>query len=213
MTTPSVDSSTPDSQALDASQRTELVRAHFDYVWRLLRRLGLSESDADDAAQEVFLVGLQKWRQIEPGRERSFLYGCALNKARRIRISRARAQETSVGSERLQESCPSADELVDHKKAAQLLDCLLDRLVDEQRDVFVLFEVEQLTLVEVASLLGIPRGTAASRLRLARERIRALYSIWANGNDGAGPQPSLEAKREAALRVNDGGLQTLRGAS
>lgn len=217
MTSSSVDVSAPNTQALDASLRAELVRAHFDYVWRLLRRLGLCPSDADDAAQEVFLVGLQKWEQIEPGRERAFLYACALNKARRVRMTRSRASATDVASDALEGTEPPLDELLDHKKAALLLDRLLDTLPDEQRDVFVLFEVEQLTLAEVAALLSIPRGTAASRLRLARARVRALYIHWMDGSADPSPlsDPELEteAETEAGSHIGDGLLRSLRGAS
>ncbi len=210
MSTSIVDSSTSKTAALDANQRARLVEDHFDYVWRLLRRLGLSHADADDAAQEVFLVGLQKWERIEPGCERSFLYGCALNKARRVRTSRRHAEE-AVHGDRLQGTHAPLDELVDQKKAADVLDRLLMMLSDEQRDVFVLFEIEQLTLDEVASLLQIPRGTAASRLRLARKHIRALHASWARGDQGA-VAPDDDTDTDRASRVGTELLQSLRAA-
>ena len=49
-----------------------LVREHYAFVWRLLRRLGLREGDADDAAQQVFLTASRRLHEIEPARERSF---------------------------------------------------------------------------------------------------------------------------------------------
>jgi RNA polymerase sigma-70 factor (ECF subfamily) len=44
----------------------------------------------------------------------------------------------------------------------------------ELRAVIILFELEQMTKVEVSELLGIPVGTAVSRLRRAREEFKTL---------------------------------------
>ena len=60
---------------------TLLMQQHFEFVWRSLRRLGLSGADADDASQEVFLVASRKLEAIAEGRERSFLFGAALKVA------------------------------------------------------------------------------------------------------------------------------------
>lgn len=151
-----------------------VLRSHFDEVWRLLRRLGLPEADADDAAQQVFVVACKRLGSIEPGRERAFLYGCALNHAAKWRESRrGRVQPTATGEldefERPDDDVPSLDELVERREARRLLDAMLDRMPDSLRTVFVLFEFEEQSLDEIAGLLGIPRGTAASRLRRARE--------------------------------------------
>jgi len=151
-----------------------LAEAHFEDVWRLLRRLGLPEADADDAAQQVFTIACRRFATIDVGRERAFLYGCAVRTAAKWRESRQqRVQPTTTGD---LESVDCADvdvlgvdELVEHRKARALLDALLDKMPSELRTVFVLFEFEELTSHEIAALLGIPRGTAASRLRRARE--------------------------------------------
>lgn len=161
----------PAEPAGASSRRSRLVEEHFDYVWRLLRRLGLAVADADDAAQEVFVVGLAKLAQIESGRERAFLYGCALNKAAQFRKSRKRDHE-ALDAELVDTRGLSADELLDRKMAHDVLDRVLDGLSDDQRVVFVLYEVEELTLSEIAELLQIPGGTVASRLRLARARVQ-----------------------------------------
>jgi RNA polymerase sigma-70 factor (ECF subfamily) len=128
-------------------------------------------ADADDAAQEVFVVGLSKLEQIEAGRERAFLYGCALNKAAQFRSARTREHE-ELDTELVDTRWISAEELLDRKQAQAVLDRVLDRLSDEQRVVFVLYEIEELTLSEIAELLRIPSGTVASRLRLARARVQ-----------------------------------------
>jgi hypothetical protein len=69
-----------------------LVDAHFDFIWRLFRRMGLSHADADDAAQHVFITATEKFDVIALGSERTFLYGVAL------RVLRARQSQGSLGA-------------------------------------------------------------------------------------------------------------------
>jgi RNA polymerase sigma-70 factor (ECF subfamily) len=162
------------SVAADAGRLNALVRAEFPYVWRLCRRLGLSESDADDAAQQVFLVAARRFADIRPGSERAFLYGVAVNAAAKVREARARRREDSDAALELFESgSPNAEELLDREGARRLLDRLLDSMPDDLRTVFVLYEIERQTTLEIAEVLAIPVGTAASRLRRAREDFSA----------------------------------------
>src|SRR3954451_17353117 len=75
-----------------------LLRCHFDGVWRLLRRLGLPQADADDAAQQVFIIACRRIESILPGSERAFLFGCALKLAARWRQSQQKpVQPTATG--------------------------------------------------------------------------------------------------------------------
>jgi RNA polymerase sigma-70 factor (ECF subfamily) len=146
------------------------VREHYAFVWRLLRRLGLGTGDADDAAQHVFLNAVGKLRAVEPGRERAFLYGVALNVAARTRRSLGRRREEPLEAAAEREARePSADRVLERREARQLLDRLLDEMPEELRVVFVLFELEELSTPQIAELCQIPVGTAASRLRRARE--------------------------------------------
>jgi RNA polymerase sigma-70 factor (ECF subfamily) len=62
----------------------------------------------------------------------------------------------------------TADDLVERSRARALLDSILGELPEPLRSVFVLYEIEQLSTHEIADLLGLPRGTVASRLRRAR---------------------------------------------
>jgi RNA polymerase sigma-70 factor, ECF subfamily len=148
-----------------------LVRAHFEEVWGLLRRLGLPQADADDAAQQVFTVACTRFESIRAGSERAFLYGCALKTAAKWRqTGRQRVQPTSTGElDCIDEDLPAIDELVERHKARAVLDAILNDMPADLRTVFVLFEFEELSSHEIAALLDIPRGTAASRLRRARE--------------------------------------------
>jgi RNA polymerase sigma-70 factor (ECF subfamily) len=69
---------------------------------------------------------------------------------------------------------PSPEELVDQKRARQLLDEVLAAMPMDLRAAFTMFEIEGMSVPEVATALGIPPGTAASRLRRARERFHEL---------------------------------------
>jgi RNA polymerase sigma-70 factor (ECF subfamily) len=147
-----------------------LVREHYGFVWRLLRRLGLREGDADDAAQQVFLVAVDRLAGVERERERSFLYGVALNVGSRARRSEQRRREEPL--EAAGEGVagePSAEQLLERRQARDALDALLAEMPDELRVVFVLFELEELSTPQIAEICAIPVGTAASRLRRARE--------------------------------------------
>lgn len=147
-----------------------LVREHYGFVWRLLRRLGLREGDADDAAQQVFLVAVDRLGDVERERERSFLYGVALNVGARARRSQQRRREEpleAAGDGAAGE--PSAEQLLERRQARDALDALLGEMPEELRVVFVLFELEELSTPQIAEICAIPVGTAASRLRRARE--------------------------------------------
>lgn len=147
-----------------------LVREHYAFVWRLLRRLGIGEGDADDAAQRVFLAAAGRLGEVEPGRERAFLYGVALNVGARTRRSLGRRREEpfeSAGEREAPE--PNGEQLLEQRQARALLDQLLAEMPEDLRVVFVLFELEELSTPQIAELCEIPIGTAASRLRRARE--------------------------------------------
>lgn len=154
----------------DSTRATALVRDNLKLVWRLLRRLGLSPSDADDATQRVFVTAVRRIEQIQPGSERAFLCRTAVRIAYKVHAAsrRRRESEAAEALEALVDSSPSAEDLSDRHRARQLLDQVLDSMPLELRAVFVLFEVEHLSTPEIAEALGIPRGTAASRLRRAR---------------------------------------------
>jgi RNA polymerase sigma-70 factor (ECF subfamily) len=152
----------------------ELLRDHFAFVWRSLRRLGLDEGLADDGAQEVFLIASRKQALIEPGRERSFLFGTAVRVAADMRKKVARRREVSQDSSvETVDPAPSPEALLDQRRARALLDELLDELPHEIRPVFILYELEGLEMQEIAELLSLPRGTVASRLRRGRATFAA----------------------------------------
>jgi RNA polymerase sigma-70 factor (ECF subfamily) len=157
-----------------------LMTAHFDFVWRSLRRLGLLGADADDGAQEVFLVASRKLAQILDGHERQFLFATAVRVAstRRRTVQRRREEPLSplYDQEREERSEPGPERLTEMSRARRELQAILDGMELEQRAPFILFELEELTVPEIAGTLSIPIGTVSSRLRAARDYFRAAVS-------------------------------------
>jgi RNA polymerase sigma-70 factor (ECF subfamily) len=155
-----------------------LMTAHFDFVWRSLRRLGLSSADADDGAQEVFLVASRKLSAIAPESEKRFLFATALRVAstRRRGLKRRREEAHPWPGEGEPESSregsePGPERLTELARARRDLNLILDGMKLEQRAVFVLYELEEMTVPEIASVLDLPIGTVSSRLRVAREEF------------------------------------------
>jgi RNA polymerase sigma-70 factor (ECF subfamily) len=160
--------------AVDEVRLRRLLDDYFDFIWRSLRRFGLSDDRADDAAQQVFMIASRKLATIQPERERSFLFGTAMRVASDIRRSAAYRREIACADAGAElEAGIGPDELLDRRRARELLDSVLAAMDLDLRTVFVLFELEEMTTSEIASILGIPHGTVASRLRRAREEFEA----------------------------------------
>jgi RNA polymerase sigma-70 factor, ECF subfamily len=155
-----------------------LVRAasdNFQFIWRCLRRFGITpEAAVDDAVQQVFEVALRKRDRIPVGHERGFLFKSALFVAAEWRRARRRAPESLEGSEdEFHHDALDPEAQLGARRDRALLDAVLNDMPLDLRSVFVLFELEELRTSEIAELLDLPLGTVASRLRRARERFNA----------------------------------------
>ena len=156
----------------DDDRLRDAVTANFAALWRFLRRMGVAEQDAQDAGQAVLIVFARKIGSVAAGAERSFLLGTALRVAADYRKSERRRREVAVGEFALTEvraPGPDAEHEAEQRRRRRWLDQLLARLPTELCEVFVLVELEELTMAETASVLSVPAGTVASRLRRARE--------------------------------------------
>mgnify|MGYP001125767798 CR=1 FL=1 len=166
----------------------ELTVEYYEFVWRSLRRLGVRPPETDDAAQRVFLVLAQKLSSIHPDKERSFIFGIAMRVAANVRRDLATAREREVAESDSLESIapgPTAETAVARAQERATLDEILASIPEERRAVFVLFELEELTVTEIAELLGLPFGTVATRLRRARQEFQAAVArLQARGQGG-----------------------------
>src|SRR5262245_31666574 len=155
----------------------ETYRAHFAFVWRSLRRLGIREEDAGDAAQEVFIVVHRKLPEFA-GRSKltTWLYGVCFRVAseRRRAGPRPPLGEQEAAAFIGRQADPGAT--AERNQGLALLERVLERIPDEQRAVFCLFELEVMTGEEIAESLEIPLGTVYSRLRLARAAFGAAVA-------------------------------------
>ncbi len=148
------------------------VGNHLALVFRVLRRTGLGPADAEDASQDVFWVLAQRFDDVPERAQRAFLVSTALRVASdRKRSKWHRSVSGGLDVEARISDAPLPDEAVEMRRAGALLDEALATLEEFERSVFILAELEQMTRAEVASVLGIPEGTVASRLKRARESL------------------------------------------
>lgn len=162
-----------------------IFRTHVDFVWRTARRFGLSTAEADDAAQQVFLVASKKLDIIPDGQEKSFLFGTAMNVARTMVRSRQRRREDLVEASEATDTQPHPEAMLERAQARDTVHRILQSMPDDLRVVFILFELEEMTMAEVAALLAIPAGTVASRIRRARQVFRTAATGNASNGEGA----------------------------
>ncbi len=157
------------------AQLADLFARFFDFVWRSARRLGADVGTADDVAQEVFLVAARRLADIEPGKEKAFLFGTTVRVAADVRKRAGRRREAPA-DELATVAGPAADApdaQLDRDRARAMLDRLIAELPDDTRPVFVLYELEAMTMADIATCLGLAPGTVASRLRRGREAFAA----------------------------------------
>jgi RNA polymerase sigma-70 factor (ECF subfamily) len=166
--------SRPPNAAAELRDLAEVYEAHFDFVWRSLRRLGVPVSALDDAAHDVFLVVHRKLPEFE-GRSalKTWLFSIALRVAQNTRRACAKSQSEELDDNLADSTALGPDELTLRAESVQLGYRLLNQLDEGKRAVFILAELEQLPAAEIALALDIPMYTVYSRLRAARREFDA----------------------------------------
>jgi RNA polymerase sigma-70 factor (ECF subfamily) len=152
-----------------------LMREHASFVWRVLRYHGVRESQLEDASQEVFLVVFRRLAEFE-GRSsmRTWIYGICrhIAAAAQRKASERREVTTDIVPE---SSAPASQEReLWVKQAHAQLQHALAALPEDQCAVFVLYEIEELSMDEIAEAVGATASTCYSRLYAARGKVQAL---------------------------------------
>ncbi len=151
---------------------------HVKFVWRVLGRLGVARADIEDVCQEVFIVVHRRLAEFE-GRSslRTWIYGIALRCASSYRRRYARRQPpVSVAKVAEVAVASSQQDDLDERETRATLEQLLELLDADKRAVFVLFELEELAMVEVIAIVGCPLQTGYSRLHSARAIVASAAS-------------------------------------
>jgi RNA polymerase sigma factor (sigma-70 family) len=156
----------------DEAAFTSLMRRHGPLVWSVCRRVLAEEHAAEDAFQATFLVLVRKARSVSKQTSiRSWLYGVALRIALRAR-QREGLRRGRERSSPPREAGDTPDE-ADWEDMRPILDEEIQRLPEKYRLPVILCYLEGQTNDEAARQLNCPRGTIATRLARARERLRS----------------------------------------
>jgi RNA polymerase sigma factor (sigma-70 family) len=150
---------------------TLLAREHYSALLRFVRRLGLSEDGAEDVAQAAFMTTLLALPRIIEGCERAFLFATALRIAHSSR-RRARRELLRDDLDLGPSPRPAPDDLAHRKRFREKVEALLDGVDCPSRTVFVLFELDGLTIPEIAVSMAISPQAATRRLRRTRRELR-----------------------------------------
>jgi len=151
----------------------QVYEAHFAYVWRCLRSLGVRDDQLDDAVQDVFMVVHRKLDEFD-GQVRltTWLYEIALRVARRYVSRNARDAQRQVASDPdegpISDDPRRAEDDMERNQRLGLARRALDALPSRKREIFVLACIEQRSAPEIAKLAGIPANTVYSRIRAAK---------------------------------------------
>lgn len=152
--------------AADALSFEAVFAEHVDFVARSLARLGVHERDVEDAAQQVFIVVHRRLGDYDRSRSmRAWLWGIARRLASDYRDLARHRIELDDGAVAMQVVDGGETERL---SARQIVHRALADLEPGRREVLVLYEMEGMTLKEVAEITGAPLNTVASRLRKAR---------------------------------------------
>ncbi len=165
--------------AAEPLQFEAVYTEHFAFAWRTVRRLGVDRSAVDDVVQEIFLVVHRRLAEFESRASvKTWLFGIVLRVVRQHRrtLRRKPAQLGGAASidpdvDQVHARDQGPHEQMAEREAVHILHAILDELDDDKREVFVLAELEQMTVPEIAEAVEANVNTVYSRLRAARREF------------------------------------------
>ena len=154
----------------------QIYDATFPFIWRTVRRLGVDESAVDDVTQDVFVTVYRRLDDFEMRcAPKTWVFGIAMGIVRNYRRSRRRKDAAVplathvVSAELVADGGADPMEQASRAEAGRIVHQLLDQMDEEKAVVFVMAELEGMTVPEIADLVGINVNTIYSRLRAARK--------------------------------------------
>jgi RNA polymerase sigma-70 factor (ECF subfamily) len=165
----------------------EIYAEHFEFVWRNACRMGVAESSREDVVQEVFVVAVRRLAEFE-GRSsvRTWLYGILVRvAAEHRRQERQRStKESAAAAETVRTIDESATDAITRREATRVVDEILAEMDEEKRTMFVLVDLEEMSVPEAARGLEINLNTAYARLRAARthfaDAVKRIHARQSN---------------------------------
>ena len=165
----------------------ELIRPYERSVYSMSLSYMKNEEDAADVAQETFIKAFRNlWAFRGDSRFSTWLVSIALNEARsRLRrrttvrivsFDEPRGEETSVSPALLRDWRELPSEVVEREEIRKLLQWAIEMLPNVYRQVFLLRDVEELTISDTAKIMNISASLVKVRLHRARRKLRRLLA-------------------------------------
>lgn len=159
----------------------DFCRTYINYVWRCLRHLRVPAADLPDATQDVLVAATRNLHKYEGrGSVKSWLYGFAKYVSKSYGRSAWREQRKRDALEHVTPDCgcdPIAA-LEGEQSAIALLNSLLAELDEDKRYVYILADIEEIPIVDIAREIGVKTNTLHTRLFAARKQMRAAAARY-----------------------------------
>lgn len=166
----------PLGSAREMGEFSEIYRKYFNFVWSCTRRFGIPENEVEDVVQEIFVVIHARLQTLERSEAlRSWIYGIVRRTAstyhRNKRVRAAHVEAFCAEPDVTYPQIPSPLDLAEQSDQVRLLWSLIEQLDPPKREAFVLAELDEMTVPEIAAAINVPLNTVYSRIRVARQEL------------------------------------------
>lgn len=153
---------------------TSLAKRHYPFAHALALRIVCNEEDARDITQEAFV---RVWRNLdrfdENTRFTTWLYRIVTNLGLDLLRARKRQPNPGTGNPGGEPADPGTPEtILNNNDIARIIHRLSGDLPETQRIVFVLRDLQDLSIETVCSVTGLTGESVRTNLHYARRRIR-----------------------------------------
>jgi RNA polymerase sigma-70 factor, ECF subfamily len=175
------------SVADDQGRRAQFERevtAHLDGLYTFALRLARVQHDAEDLVSETIVRAFDRWEQYTLGTNaRAWLFTILYH----VFINRRRVEHREVLFSENDDESPRFDVLADSDPERDFYDAIvddevtraIDSLPEQYREAVLLSDLHEFRYAEIAEILGVPVGTAKSRLHRGRRMLQSKLIRYA----------------------------------